>query len=88
MRRNAVAVFGLSVLSWLVAGIPNLDRDVPYPIRLIDASYDVLVGFYDFVKLNLEKVVERVDVLLYEAFDLQECWKKIPFVFGRVHWVG
>jgi hypothetical protein len=35
---------------------------------------------YDILQVDVDKVVERVDVLLDETFDGQKGWQELPFV--------
>ena len=50
----------------------------------IHITKDLLVRFDDLFDFNLDEKVERVNVLLDQAFDLEKSWEQIPFVLhGR-----
>ena len=46
-----------------------------------------LVGLYNSLEVDIDEEIVRVDMLFDQAFDLQKCWKKIPFVLGMVRLV-
>lgn len=48
----------------------------------IDVRSDLVVGFDDVLYVCVDKVVERVDVLFDETFDLEESGQQEPFVLS------
>lgn len=44
---------------------------------------DEFVCLHDFLELDFDKVVERVDVLLDKTLDLEKRRKKFPFVLAH-----
>ena len=57
---------------------------VRFDVLLLDVKVgicltsDALVGLHDVLDLDVSKVVERVQVLLDQSLDLQECWQQLP----------
>jgi hypothetical protein len=53
----------------------------------IDIGFDTLVRSDDLFQVDVDKVVERVDMLLDQTLDLQECRQQLPFVLkARIVW--
>ena len=40
----------------------------------------LVASTYDILQVDVDKVVERVEVLLYETFDGEESWEELPLV--------
>ena len=52
----------------------NLDIGVFKPEFWINVRSDLVVGFYDILYIDVHKIIERIEVLLYESLDLEKCW--------------
>lgn len=81
MRRNA-RVDGVLVRSF---GRAYADVGVLEVKVGIDVGGDAGVGAEDGLQLDVDKVVERVDVLLDETFHGEEGGQQIPLVLKRHH---
>ena len=46
----------------------------------VDIRFDTLVGLDDVFQVDVDKVVERIDMLLDQTLDLQERWQQLPLV--------
>ena len=61
-------------------GRADVDVGVSEVEAWVDIAEDLTVGLDDLLELNLNKVVERIDMLFNEPFDLEKSWQKIPFI--------
>lgn len=61
-------------------GESNFDVEVFEEEVRIDVGGDSGVGTEDGLKFDVDKVVERVDMLLDESFDGEESGQQIPFI--------
>ena len=50
------------------------------PKARVDVRGDFLICFNNVLDIDIDKVVERVDVLLYETLYFEESWQEKPFV--------
>lgn len=60
-------------------GVYRLDEK-----RWVAVASDPAIRLHDILYLVVNKIVERVDVLLDQALDFQECREEIPFVLNLV----
>lgn len=55
---------------------------------MVDVAADGRTRLDDFLQLDLDEVIVRVDVLLNQTLDLEEGREQIPFILGRVDGIG
>ena len=51
--------------------------------RVYIAEYG-LIGLDNSLKVDVDEKIVRVNVLFDEAFHLQKCWEKVPFILDTV----
>jgi hypothetical protein len=76
MRRNP-KIYSIPVVA---NGRPDADVRVLEPKFWVDVRCNLVVGTDDLLEINVDKIVERVDVLFDQTFCLKECWQEFPFV--------
>jgi hypothetical protein len=69
----------------LVGSFRLADADVEvFEVEVrVDVRGDASVGAEDGLKIDVDEIVERVNVLLNESFDGEEGGQEIPFVLRR-----
>ena len=58
----------------------HLDVDVFQPESRVNIRCDFVISFDDVLDVDINEIVKRIDVLLYETLDFEECWQEKPFV--------
>ena len=61
----------------------NANVGVLEPESRVDLGGDFVIGTEDVFEININKVVERVQVLFDESFCLEESGEKEPFVLHK-----
>lgn len=64
-------------------GEGDVDVGVLEPEAGVDVGGDLVVGLDDVLDVDVDEMVERVDVLLDEALDLEKGGEEEPFVLAR-----
>lgn len=57
---------------FITIGKPDVDVGVFEPKSRVNVRSDFMICFNDVLNVEIDKVVERIDVLFDETFDLQE----------------
>jgi hypothetical protein len=80
MRRNPL-VYRLQLVSIRET---NVNVGVLEPETRVNVGGDFVVRLDNVFDIGIDKVVEGVDVLFHQPFDLEKGWEKEPFVLEKV----
>ena len=64
------------------------DTDEPEEEFVVRMAEDLAIGSDNFLEFNIDKVIERVNMLFHKSLDFEEGWEEVPFVLGGVYRFG
>jgi len=61
----------------------DVDAGIAQEERRVNVGGDHVVSSKDVLEVYIDEIIEGVDMLLDQAFDLQKGWEKFPLVLGK-----